>query len=367
MADYRRSEIVSGLFVFAAIAIFTLFAFRVQGMNLLGFLSSDSFAMRAHFADAKTLEAGAKVTVAGRRVGSVRSIRVISRPVTAADVDQLDAGDLQVGQERFVVEVDFDVSDPNVRFDPKTGGVLLAQDGFLGRNFLALDPGAWDPSAAPAPLLESGLTQPVVVATRATGGIEALLGSTRPILARVERILAKLEEGLLSSDNIERTGNALDDLATSLHAVREAMNDENPDGLRKRVLQPLGEVLDQAAGLLTEARPRVNTILGDIDAATDDLAQRIDRIETDLRALLASSSGMINENRAEIAETMRRLRRTMWQAEMAARKVRANPAVVLFGDDEPDLEQRGVDHGTLDRSGRARPFEQRDETESGRK
>ena len=72
------------------------------------------------------------------------------------------------------------------------------------------------------------------------------------------------------------------------------------------------------------------------------------------------------ENRPEVAETMRRLRRTMWEAEMAMRKIRANPAFLLFGDDEQLLDSNPYDESELRRTGRARPYNQRDESNDGR-
>ena len=48
---------------------------------------------------------------------------------------------------------------------------------------------------------------------------------------------------------------------------------------------------------------------------------------------------------------------------MALRKIRANPAVLLFGDDETDLEARDLDLTEIRLRGRARPYEQRDERE----
>ncbi len=67
-----------------------------------------------------------------------------------------------------------------------------------------------------------------------------------------------------------------------------------------------------------------------------------------------------------MAEIVRRLRRTMWQAEMVARKIRANPSVVIWGDDEPDLEATEIDESAIRRTGRARPYRQRDESDDGK-
>ena len=56
----------------------------------------------------------------------------------------------------------------------------------------------------------------------------------------------------------------------------------------------------------------------------------------------------------------------MWQAELALRKVRANPAVLLFGDSESDLEAAPIDATNARRSGRAGIYPQRGEGDGGK-
>jgi hypothetical protein len=70
---------------------------------------------------------------------------------------------------------------------------------------------------------------------------------------------------------------------------------------------------------------------------------------------------MIAENRPDLSESLQALRRTMWELEMGIRKVRANPALLIWGDDEKLLGTWPADESGLRRSGRAAPYEQRDE------
>jgi ABC-type transporter Mla subunit MlaD len=372
MADYRRSEIVSGLFVVVAVVVFALFAFRIEGLDPLAFVRQGSVACRAFSRDVKTLESGAKVAVAGQRVGSVRAIRILPRPQSEVDIAWLRALDgeafaaLQAGWLRQVIEIEFEIDDPNLRLDPQTASVRIAQDGFLGRHFLALDPGFWAPGREPQPLLTARVEPPLMLATREGGGLDELLVAVQPILRRLENVLGKLDEDLLNESNLARAGQAIDDLADALAALREALADDNPSGLRREVIEPLGKVLREAGDLLAANRPQIDKLLGELGEAASGLGERIARIETDLRALLGAASGTIDDNRAELAETARRLRRTMWEAEMALRKIRANPALLLFGDSEPDLDERPVDNSGLHYSGRVVPFRQRDEKEGRR-
>ena len=59
------------------------------------------------------------------------------------------------------------------------------------------------------------------------------------------------------------------------------------------------------------------------------------------------------------------MRRSMWEMEMAMRKIRANPAYLLFGDSEPLYDMPPSDSSDLMRSGRVRPYKQRDEGDDG--
>ncbi len=78
MADYRRSEIVSGLFILLAVAVFALFAFKTGGIPTPGWFKESGTTCVSFFPDVKTLEEGVKVSIGGRRVGEVRSIRLAS-------------------------------------------------------------------------------------------------------------------------------------------------------------------------------------------------------------------------------------------------------------------------------------------------
>jgi len=106
--------------------------------------------------------------------------------------------------------------------------------------------------------------------------------------------------------------------------------------------------------LIADNHPRVTATLDNLIAVTGDLKKQLADIES-------AVTGVVDDNRAELAESIRRLRRTMFQAELAMRKIRANPAYLLFGDSEPDLEEKTMDLSGIRRSGRARPYEQRDE------
>ncbi len=272
MADYHRSEIVSGLFIVLAVAVFGLFAFNVGGFELPRFMRGESLVCYANFTNVGSLEKGAKVSVGGRLVGKVTRLSIDEEVLSQREYDRMvevsgtDAfPDLEAGMKRQVVQVEFELTDETLRLEPQTARVSLGQDGLLGTQYLTLDPGYWRENAGPEPIFMSHLmTQDdrVKIEVQGAGGLDELIAAARPILRKL--------------------------------------------------------------------------------------------------------SGILSDNRADVAEIVRRLRRTMWQAEMAARKIRANPSVVIWGDDEPDLEAIEIDESVIRRTGRARPYRQRDESDDGK-
>ncbi|HYC78392.1 MAG TPA: hypothetical protein VEI02_12265, partial [Planctomycetota bacterium] len=133
--------------------------------------------------------------------------------------------------------------------------------------------------------------------------------------------------------------------------------------------------LERLRKFMDDADPNAQRLLRNLADGTADLRARLDVFEamaaearkllSGAQPLVADLAGMTAENRANFAEMVRTFRNTAWELELAMRKIRANPAVLLFGDDEQDLSAEPRDASGLRRSGRARPYGQRDESERG--
>lgn len=387
MKNYRSHEVVTGSFILAAIVVFALFAFRAGGMDLFAWVRSKTLRCRCYVTDVRTLEVGAKVAVAGRRVGRVHAIGVVDRELDEREAARLRRADptgrfagLRAGMKRTMVAVDFELDEPDLRLDPRTASVRIAQEGLLGRFFLALDPGYWAETQRPPTILNARLDEPVVLPAESSVSLESLMAAARPLVGRVDRLLAKLDEGLLGEANLRRIEETLDGLARLQARLRRLLDPEASDGIPARVLDPLARTLEQgpaaatsarhlferATAAVEDARPRVSAVLERLERVSGELTRTLEEVRGDLRRLFEAATGVLEDNRTELAETVRRLRRTMWQAELAMRKVRANPAVLFFGDEETDLEAAPFDHARAARRGRARPYGQRDENDDGR-
>ena len=389
MTDYRKSEIVTGMFVCLAIVVFCLFAFRVGSFDLLGLLKGEVVACRAYFIDVKTLEPGSVVKVGGQPVGKITVVRMIEKPLTRAQVDILRnlsewkaASNLREGMIRQLIEVEFELSEPRLKIDTSTAAVSLSAASLLAPHNLALDPGEWAADQPPdwpprQRLGPDGEPEPVLIATQEQTGFDELVAMTKPIMKNIDAVLTRLGGILDETDKaggiakvITRLDEFLGDTGKLVTEIADSLvTDENAKNL-EQTLRHLEEASRAGARLTTEASalfdrnrdPRLHDFLDALAVNARELGGRLDAIQSDLESVLESAGGVVNDNRADVAESIRRLRRTMWQAEMALRKIRANPAVLFFGDDETDYEAREVDESAPRHGGRAPPFGARDET-----
>lgn len=411
MIRYTRSEIVSGIFVVAAVAVFALVAFRIGAFDPLAAFRPRPAPCVARFTDAKGLSNGGHVMVAGKQVGRVDGVRIVQAALTEREVKSLidlfgsDAfPDLKAGMTRQIVEVSFGVTDPDLRLDKQTARVTIAKDGFFGEYYLALDPGYW--SGAQPSLMASSGAQPLQIASRDEGGLDSLLAQLGPVVRRVQSILANVDQNVLTTKNLDALSSTIENISAAMSDIREMVRTDSPEGVKQYVLGPLNklltnadgsltalrerllnetlskaeELLDEgkkmaesvdrvaqnADGLLTEVRPNVQALIDDLAGASKQLNERLATLGPEVENAVRLAREMLAENRPEVAETVRRLRRTMWEAEMAMRKIRANPAYLIFGDNEQLFEERPYDESGLRKTGRVRPYNQRDETDGGR-
>lgn len=379
MAEYRRHEIVTGLFILVAVAAFSLFAFKVGRYDFFDALQGPRLRCVTYLDDVKTLTSGAKVTAAGRVVGSVSELRLVERAIEESEVSHLATlggrPDLRPGLVRQIVEVSFELTDPALLLDPKSARVTLLQDGFLGQHFLDLEPGFWEKGAAPKPLFEAGHADGFVVAARAGTDVEKLLSAVYVSVTDVHEILEKVNHDVLSPANSKALSKLIDDLGAMTGEARSFLEKERPDGLHRSIVEPLQATIRGADRLVADLRtslvdgaiPKAEKLLESSQTSLDALSGDARGLVGDARGLLGHVDELVTENSADVAESMRRLRRSLWEAEMALRKVRSDPSVVLFGDDEQDLEAVETDESGTRKGGRARPYGQRDESPDGKR
>jgi len=392
--EYRRNEIVTGLFVVLAAAVFALFAFRVGRFDLLGLFRGDVLPCKAYFTDVKTLKPGQPVKVGGQPVGEVTEVRMVERALTERQVRALrDLNEhkatqgLTVGMMRQVIEVGFELSQASLKLNPVTARVSLGQESLLSSHFLELDPGEWTADQVPLSILEArrgdAELEPVVVETIESSGYEELVALVKPVVREFDNTLKIINQSVLSQGNLEalrrilsnvdaaigrgrKIAGRIDSLLDRVHG--ELLSAENTEAFGSTLadlqgaakdVRSLGAHLEQLFN--REKGSRVQTIVERVSEAADSLDERLDALQRDLHETLATTTAILQENRGEIAEITRRLRRALWHTELAARKVRLNPSMLLFGDDEKDFAAEEMDASQIRYSGRVEPYGQREE------
>jgi ABC-type transporter Mla subunit MlaD len=331
MTDYQRHEIVSGLFVALATVAFALFAFKVGGADLFGLFREPRVRCRAHFQDVLSLAEGAAVKVGGRVVGEVTAIRMVVR-------------DLAEGRQGQVQEIGFDISDRDLSARGAT--VSLRQDGPLSPHFLEFNPATWEKGARPPSIFEAAAAEPIEIAAVESQSVFDLIGGVveraEPSLDELTELIRDLRRNFVNERNASRLDTALEDMRVTLANSRQ-------------LTARLAKLLDE------ELAPKVTGLVEDLARVSREVDERLDRVGTQLDAFLSTATGVLVDNRSELAESTRRLRRTLWQAELFARQILADPSTLLWGSDTPDFEAVPADESWLRLSGRAPPYEQRDE------
>src|SRR5262245_36341272 len=165
MAEYRRAEIVSGVFIVASVVVFALFAFKVKGLPI-AFFEDAGVECEAWFSDVRGMDTAAKVTIAGYRVGTVTGIAEEDAPFAQQEIEEEEGrrGRLpegwKLGREHHRVRVKFKITDPNVRLGDDAR-VSVMQDGFIEPYHLSIDPGTW-PADQKAPRVRDRKDRPIV-------------------------------------------------------------------------------------------------------------------------------------------------------------------------------------------------------------
>ncbi len=416
MAEYRRSEIISGGFIVLSVLIFALFAFKVTGTAIPLFEDS-GIECEAFFDNIKTLNSASKVAIGGQKVGAVSEITSVERAYTQSDIDEeksrLGVATHKVGQVRHMSRVKFRVTDASVRIGEQTS-VMIAQEGFIGPFFLALDPGAW--AAGGGTLLKDVKTSPVPFPSKRVDSLEDLTARAGPLVDQLSGMLERLDRDLLAplldpknhdklATMVPNLAAALDSAKTTMTSVQQYLDRSRSDSLQAQLDQLLrhsdetivlaqsklkDELVPRLNALLDEGReavararaavdridalvakkqPEVEKIVDNLGAISDNLKAesaalkgRLDDLQAKTSKILVDVDALVRLKPEEVAELLRTMRNALWQFEMAMRKVKANPALLIFGDDEKELEAVPRDDTGLRKSGRAKPYEQRDES-----
>jgi len=347
--DYRTTDIRTGLFIAFSIAAATVLVFLMGGVRGA---FRDARQVRALFDDVRLLEPEAPVTLGGFRVGEVTRITSTVRAGRAATPDY---------RVEVVLTVDRDLE---LRAD---AAAVVRTDGFLGRKFVALSPGVAPETLAPGAVipgraetdlgtLMAQLEEPIarlsrilLVVERIAGNeqnidnAEAVVAGTRTLLERVDRTTLPRAEGMLeeASRALARIDALAGELAAAVGATRESA---------ERSLEAAARSMEALAG---KAAAGVDEAV----AFVNETRTAIAALRSDLGRLMAGADRLLLDNNRNIYLAVRNLRDATAELDRVLRKVRADPSVLFWGDDEP-LEPRTLpeDLDARRRAGRARRY-----------
>lgn len=117
----KALEILVGLFVCLGVAAIFVLTFRVASLDSVG--NGDTYAVTASFGNIGGLKAGSAVTMAGVKIGRVRSI--------------------EIDPDTFEARVTLDISERFNRI-PEDSSAKILTAGLLGEQYIGLEPGGMD-------------------------------------------------------------------------------------------------------------------------------------------------------------------------------------------------------------------------------
>jgi phospholipid/cholesterol/gamma-HCH transport system substrate-binding protein len=332
----KSTEIRSGIFVVLAVVALTILIFSVG--NFRARLRSAS-RFYTYVNNAKFLKTHDPVTWGGFKVGEIKNMEV------APD---------RHGFVKITVDIDEDIP---VKED---SSLQVKQDGILGPKYLELSPGSPQAKRAPSgttlegvvptafvelgPAFEGPLNRVNVLLDNlnAIVGDDAFRKNVGGMLAEARALLTSLDQQLQKvGGTAEKAGELMTEVQDTVRAARGPLTNtlKNSDELTSR--------LSKDADLLTDK----------IAKALDELTGRLSKTADTLDQLLKDSDGLIVQNNKNIFETVRGLREMTHHLELAAKRIRANPSIVLFGASETPEELRKADETELRLKGRARRYD----------
>lgn len=264
----RMEEVKVGLFVLGAVVLLVLALVLVGGLNLFQ-QPRHTYTTRTHFAGG--IEEGAPVRYAGMKVGRVDKL--------ALDPDD---------PTRAVISLSVYPETP-VRTDSTATVTAL---GMLGENYIEITPGK-DPEAKPLP---SGGEIPGKDSVQWGELVNQFGGATDEAKALLQEARPRVRQAL---DNI---------------------NDLTDEENRRRVRSSLAR-MDQ---ILTDAQPRVKTVLANFESSSAKIDRFMDEIKVtraNLDKLLQNWSGLADGDQAEVQLTLQKLRDTLARGERAMEEV----------------------------------------------
>jgi phospholipid/cholesterol/gamma-HCH transport system substrate-binding protein len=355
--EYFRPDIKVGGTILIALA---LLVFAALSVGNFGNWFAEKSSYTVLFRDASLLPEGAQVSYAGYPVGQVTAIHVRSATDRAR----------QHPAHPVALTLTLRASVPlqeDARLEMKTNGMI-------GDRYIDIIPGSGKPLPPGATLLGTagGVDGLFASAADLPGGLEALISglqslltdTSRPdsipaTLAGVNRLLTDLRPHLttltISGNDLlhslrENVANTTDAAGRTLETI-DATITENRPGLQRMVkelnttLVDVRHTMDTTRDLITSSKTDLATLLQSIQQLVDGLQSNMGTLLARVDKLLLDADEMVLQNDRNVYATVENLRDMTANLEATSQLLRANPAVLLWGNrgnHDPDLNHTSL-------------------------
>jgi ABC-type transporter Mla subunit MlaD len=363
--EYFRPDVKVGVFIFVVLALLVAGAITIGGV-------ADWFAATQEYTvllpNANLLRRRAKVSYAGSPVGEVTAVMVH----TNAAWQQAHPG--------YPVAITIVVREEmGLRADAR---VELRTDGFIGDRYLDIVPGYGPPLPPGSVILGAiGGVEGIVASLTGPGGVgelsgalrslmdpageqsvPATLGSLRHLLEdlrpRLFELTGMLQEVLISaqqniastSDKAGRTLERLDSAITENNTALQRLIGEFHTSLGEfnKTMTATQKTLATATTVLNTTQGDTKKLLVSLQDLSGNLQRRTEETLTALHRVLVHVDEIIAHNDRNLYTSIEYLRDATENLRAAARQVRMNPSVLLWGNGnqkEPDAPN-GADAAT---------------------
>ena len=335
----KSTELRSGIFVILAMVALTILIFSVGNFRAR-LQSMVRYTTYVH--DVKFLKTHDAVTYGGFKVGEIKEIEVSAE---------------RHGMVKITLAVESDVP---VKEDAM---LMVKQDGILGPKYLEISPGT--PGARRA---TAGAALPGVVPTAFIDlgpSFEGPLGRLDKLIENLNLIVGDVEvrknvSGLLTETRTLLS--TMNEQMQKLGAAATKTGDKTQEVLAEvqESLKPLAKTLKDTDELALHLSKDADVMTEKIAKTLDEVTARLGKSADALDLLLKDSDSLIVQNNKNFYETLRGMRDTAHHLELAAKRVRANPSLLLFGAPETPEELKRADETDLRLKGRARRYDKED-------
>lgn len=264
----RSEEIKVGALLTVAVVVFLAALVFVGGVNLL---RKNRVTYTTYFKFAGGVEPGNFVRFGGLKVGTVSS----------TEIDPEDS-----------TRIRFRLSVKEGTPFRTNSTARISTLGFLGENYVEVSPGTRD-----APLLKPGSEMPAEEIVQ----LADVFNNVNNVTVNANKLVNDLDDRFLI------LANNANQLITNLNGIVSAEN-------RQRIESALANV----DAMLAETRPRLRSTLENMDAASAKLPATIEKADAAMdktQTLVTNLNGLVEENRAQIHETLIALRQALVDAQ----------------------------------------------------